>query len=705
MTVSYSAPPLAPELNASSPFYPTLQSLVVVNRATGMPREMVHNWLPRRCLGLYGQNFGPDAQTVPGDFPFNAAADGSAADYSLRATNNTRELRWPYCASSKPSPALTWTIFGVSLFERMDYFDQFAGIGGATSGDMANHGQQTLGPYQDVLAPPDIAGVFWNNLTTTQYYLSLLGGTTSAAGPVFAPDCLFIQGNWYAWAIACCDTTGTGVDGVTTLKQFRRFYLHNLNTNTRISVTGVGVHQPIWFGGSSLNDHSPTVWPLNYCKSNGDLVLFPGRAEFYADLTHYVGRVKMLGIDNTCWDDSGFAFNVPSGFGGVDQFSTFVGYDATGTSVSGGGIYSMLAPPTSYVTGGSPPTLQFSGNDTTFTGPPSGWLYQHLTNTNTTTGTTPVGSPSGFLWVAYGDCSVTRVSNTTVEIVASRPQGAPALATSYSLYASTSWAFTVTGSPVQTNSSGIFQHSPATPGIPEYYLVTATDGSNTYVYPPTQAALMLYPAFYSSWAGHSIITHTGSNPPAKCGYLALALGMDFTALNQATDGATEVTWEAGSTQLNLLIASMQSEVSFLGRPYDAACFMLAGNSGVDAPTLTGIYNAIMSATATVNGSPVPIASRVVWLACPWNFMGHDVLTMAATFPNQDSVCGGLADGKTQFYVGRRNSYLSINHMLDIREGHPSFPQAFAHGAGYLYDMLQQFIAAPAGQSRSRTGGH
>lgn len=705
--VSYSAPPLHPELNASSPSFNTLQSLVVWTQGVGVPREMVHNTMPDRTLGVWGQACGPDGVIVPNTFPFNPPADGAYAnDYMFRGTTGTRCLRWPNGATAKGSGiAKQFAIGLVFQLDGMDTNGNFFPIVGSAAGNLATHGAATGGPWATLQAPPDCLGTYTDEVGN--YYLGFLSGLQATGGPIWQTDCAITLGHKYFALLTGCDDNITYLGH--SIKQWRQFYLHDLTTNTRKSITGPSVGQTIHLGGGTFTNATQPGWAFNWLSTavNGDLILFPGKEQLGYLTAGGAAQVKLAFVDNQLWDDSNFAAPIPAAFGSVDPFSYYCGYDASGNP-NGAGIYGMLAPPTSYVAGVSAPTLIATANFTEATSP-AGFVYLNQSNPNLSGSATPAGCPPGTVWCAPGDCAVTRLTDTQADVSVSRVQGALALTTSFTYYYSLSFGTTLSGfTSYATNSTGTGTFT-FPDGRLYYFLVTTSDGTNTYIYPPVMATRQRYPVHNSVWSGHSILTPSGSDPVKDVAFFALGAGFDFCGINLGSDGAGEgdFTWPSGDLMV-LLVARLTSEVAALGRPFDSVGLMMEGNGPVDAPTINAISAGLLGATTTrtVDGATVNLTNHVIYWYCPWNFMGHDVAFIASGTALQNSVYPGVANGSTVFVLGSRQMNASVNWLTEIQSGHPSWTYGMVTGASFGLDLLTNVIApSAAGQSRYRTGGN
>jgi hypothetical protein len=685
MPISYSTPPLNPELNASSPFYATMNWLAVVTQAQGLPRDLVKNWEPLRTAGYGGGANGEDARIVPNAFPFNAPADSAhAGDYTIRRTNGTRALNYPYGAALPSGANPMGTIFLVFKFEDVDGPNLTAGsyapILAFTSSVYYDQGLELdLGGY------PSSIGV----LNTGTNAVLAVGGS-AASGQIYNSACVLTPGHWYAAAILRSDYNAMGVSK--TLLNAMRIYLHDLTANTRLTTTGSGVSQSFTgaFGGTTDSIYASNFNLMPFALLPCDVCLFPGRTTLagwgYAD---FIGQVHMAGFDRGLWDDSGFFAAIPAGFSSVDQFTYFVS-----------NIYEMVG--STYATGGSAPTLTNSSSTTQTDSYSNAVGYPYLT----TSATAPTGTATGTPLVALGHCVASRVNNTVIELSWSRPQGgpiAPGGGWTHRVYQSedgTVAAGSGTLVATLTGYQSFYQYAPSDTKL-QFLYVVSTDGTNTYTYNQVQAAIQPYAPQRSVLAGHSIGTPTGSVPDLHMTRAAQALGFDMPLLNICIDGASGATFNSASgTTYSLpwistenaytrLTGRIATELSYLpgGTTWDVVFLLLVGNTAIDTTDWSAIATALL-------GTGV---KRVVFLVPSYQWSGHDLIGNAANM-NAIAPLVAMANGTTILTLGGRAPYFTTNFSFMTAAGHPDTYLSELEGFAWARDYYAA-VLAPSGGGR------
>ena len=568
---TYSAPPLNPEINASSPFYPSLAGLVTFNRGDAMPRGVVHNAMPHGTAGYGSLSVGQEGVIVPNSFPFNPPADAAFAnDYSYAVSGMMRSRQWLYEGMQPQSGINACTIFGIFNYQGGAYF-----TGGDTCVPLFGISRCNYADAGGVSTEPD--GICLTMSGSTVLGNTLCLGYMTPVGVMYSTKHKVIPGHWYAVAATRSDQAGTGINGTFLLPKFLRFYLYDLTTGTQIGPNGVGVSQVFGSVFGASTDHIFSNAPLNqyYDSVGGRLIggeiTIPLTCNPNSGFGEVAGSflIKMAGIDSQPWDDSGFAYAIPAAFSGVDQFTYWVS-----------NIYEMMG--STYATGSMTGEL-FAPADFALTG--DVYLYQGYGNASTNFAAI-AGANSNTNYVFYGDAALTNVDNNKVQITCSRPQATPSVPTSltYNLYRYSSYpidyitgitnanpgvvtsgshgytngeqitiygvsgmtqvnnnTYTVAGvtgstyqlsgidttgfgtftgsggvsipvaSIVATNTTGVFNYVPPTNGV-YYYLIVANDGTNFYVYPVVSGSLNLL--VDESWAfiGNSTLSKTGSLP-------------------------------------------------------------------------------------------------------------------------------------------------------------------------------------------------
>ncbi len=680
MTISYSAPPLNPELNASSKYYSTTNEEIVITRGDGLgfTRGLVHNWCPRLLAGMSGFGTGSEPKVVTNAFPFNSPADGLyAGDYALRCTNSTRSVHIPYGAYLPASSTVAGTIRFVFKCETIDGPQNvsgstaFAPIAGLSPSCYYNLSQSTVdfSTHQNTT----LWGIYSNGT-------GLFMGHITTNGVIFTANCPVVAGRWYAFACAFYDGTGTGVDGVTSLAKACRYYLHDLTNDTRISTTG-STNQTFnnpSFGNQTNSQFAGWNYGLDTVYTGAksyDLVLFPGRSVPGAGgptcNADFVGQIKQVALDRTFWDDSGNGgtakwFAVPGAFSGSDQFTTWIS-----------NIYEPITG--TYATGASPPTI-CNGASGQSNAAPRVISYPYLP----TTSTAPTGTYTGTPVVAAGDCTVTRNGSTSVDITLSRPQAAPiapGVGWTWNLYASKTRQATPGAGNLIQSITGItgtptFNFAP-TDGEVWFARPVASDGTNTYTYPETPVNTRPLDALPVAFVGNSILTGTGRSPDKYFGQTINALGVECPMISMAIDGTLSSQWLptdastsvfpawAGTTnRYNRLKTRLQTEAAYLPDGKFAAVFLqLIGN---DAP-LSSVTNYTTIANQLLADG---FTRKVVFLATPFQPFGHSLINNTSKVSDSLAVQKTAANGSTIFSIGDQAMQDSIYSLQAAINGHP-----------------------------------
>jgi hypothetical protein len=759
---TYPTPPANPEINSASPFYSTLAGLVMFNRGDAMPRGIVHNGMPHATCGYGGIATGPEGIIIPNSFPFNAAADGNTSDYSFRVAGNNRSRQWLW-EGNQP----TGGIPGMTIFAVFQFQDACSPTGGLNAIPIIGV-QQSLYPgagSAGAVGTPDSLCLYTTG--SSSLYLAFSG----SGGFTYSVNHPIIPGHWYAAAVTRSDQTGTGINGSFSLKYFMRCYLYDLTVGAIVgTVNGPGQSQPFTNNfAQNTTDHCTSNWPLTqyYSTYFAELVLPLGFNTGSTDgETPASILVKMAGVDSRPWDDSGFAYAIPGGFSGVDQFTYFVN-----------NIYEMVSPSSSYATGslvgdlwvgyGAQPANAAQG-------------YADFTNGNVAI----AGAASATNFVVYGDAVLTNVTNTGIQITCSRPQAAPSLpsAMTYNLYQYAGTAYpishitgatnanpcvisadnsytngqqvvinrvsgmtqinnrvytmtSVTGSsfalsgvnssaygtysgsgadcimlntPIQTNTTGVFNYTPADNNL-YYYLIVATDGTNYYVYNLVTASMNLLPDQAFAYVGNSVQTHTG-NLPSKWTTFASALRMRLQALDFSDDGmelfqllpsASVVfgvpAWRSDTNYYNRITAMLTQDVSYTGLPYSIIGQVAGNNLGQSnyAAYLTIIQNAFLALTTTyigptvgslVNGQTVPVVNRVIWMCPPWQRGGHNFYSLAS-IPSMIQQQQSVSNGSSVLTLSYGGTVYTTNYPDDINGGHPDLSASRMQTMSLLHDLF------------------
>lgn len=500
MPVSYSTPPADPEIDSTSPFYQTLAGLVMFNRGDAKPRGIVHNALGHATASYGGTAAGHESIIIPDSFPFNAPADGAFTnDYSLYVSGQMRCRQWLYEGNKPQSGVAGCTIFGVFNFLPGSYVTGGTScypLLGLNTSNYANNGVGQSGIPDAICVVPISNGLCLGYMNTFCI--------------VWSPSHVVIPGHWYAVAATRSDQVGTGINGSFAIANFLRFYLWDLTTNTQIGLNGVGVSQVFSSNFGSRTDHTLSNCALGQYNTTQGGVLIGG--EIAIPLTSGPATtlgdgagsylIKMVGADSQPWDDSGFAYAIPAGFSGVDQFTYFVN-----------NIYGMVGSTyaTDSQTGNLFQAADYQQNSATY-------LYQGYAGA-TSAYAAIAGAYSNTNFVFSGDAVLTDVNDTGIQITCSRPQASPSAPSSltYSLYKFTTYQTSPSGSPVATSTTGVFNYTPPDTGT-YFYLVTATDGTNNYVYNIVTASMNLLPDQSWTFIGNSILSHTGGLPSQYAHY-------------------------------------------------------------------------------------------------------------------------------------------------------------------------------------------
>jgi hypothetical protein len=684
MPISYSTPPLNPELNPSSPFYSSINWLTVVTQSQGMPRDLVKNWVPVGTAGYGGAANGEDPRVIANTFPFNGSADTlHAGDYALRCTNGTRAQNYPFGASLPVSANPLGTIFCVFKFEDMDAPNlssgAYAPILAFTNCCYYNQGvEQVQAGY------PSSIGVL---NTGTNAVLAVAGSATT--GQIYDPACILTPGHWYAAAILRSDYNAMGV--TKSLLNAMRIYLHDLTANTRLTTTGSGVSQSFSgaFGSTADSIYSSNFNLMPNPGFQNDVCLFPGRTSYagwgYAD---FVGQVHMAGFDRGLWDDSGFFASIPAGFSGVDQFTYFVA-----------NIYEMIG--ATYATGGSAPVLCNSSSTTQTDSHGLDVGYPYLT----ASATAPTGTPSGTPIVALGHCAVTRITNTVIELTWSRPQGstiAPGGGWTHHVYRSEDGTVAAgSGTLIATLNGvhGFYQDAPPDTKLQWYYVISS-DGTNSFTYNQVQAALKPYPAQRAVLAGHSVGTATGNTPDIHLTRTAQAFGFDCPMLNICLDGASAnnfaptstftyaLPWISTENPYTRLTGRIAAELSYLpgGTTWDVVFLLLVGNTATDTTDWTAIASGLLGLGV----------KRVVFLIPSFQWTGHSQLLNAQNMNSANDLTA-FANGTTILALGSRTIGFSTAYNFNLTAGHPDTYLSELEGFTWARDYYAAVLAPPGGR--------
>jgi hypothetical protein len=696
MTISYTTPPARPEINPSSPFYATLMSYVPCIQGKGLPRDVVHNTLPRGTPGVWGTQFGERPTWETNAFPFAGPPDGTTGPggYDLRGTVGTRMLSWAYGGDNQLASHSDWDGHSVTYFAvfRVDELPRYTQSVVPILGSSSCYGNTGTS-----MKNSSIEGLALVCNTPGTVLLGFVEDNSFAYG-LSTTSAVITKGHWYAAAVAMTSTTGTGPGGGN-LAQARRIYLHDLTTDTRLCGNKTD-HQTITWSYGSFTDQGyqgrGPVW-------NNDLVLFPGSTELSAvggggTCGDWIGAVHVLGMDGQFWDDSGWFFAVPSAFGASDPFSTFVA-----------NIYGMING--TYVTGSVAPTViaAANGSNTDSGGNP----YQYANQSNWVVGSTTVGVPTTLKLVAVGDAVQTAATHTYLEISVTRPQGAPAAITSYSLYGSTSGPLTtldgttlIATNPVaSTTYPEVFHYVPPDTHV-RYFVVTATDGTNTYTYPGVEASLKLKAPLRIAMLGNSYGTTTGGGPQFQLSRAGAAYGCDCPVLNFNFDGSSIAQWAAGGGQglggsphnpfsenlspLDWSLQTIAAEVAANGgTPYDVALVWLIENDvqvGGIAAWLTSfqtLANAILASGHVSHVVPVPYGQRL-FQQLPGE--GEAYSTALSSIDN----------GTTIRNIGMGWYQLLSNYGWSLSGNHPSPALASVESTILVNDVMTQILYPTGG---------
>lgn len=620
---SYSAPPARPELNSSSPFYATLESYALFSGWKGLPRDVVHNSIPRRYSGPYGTALGEDPKIVAASFPFAPAADGSGTGYSVRFTGGSKALAFPHGGFNQDAGHGTvgpaHTIFSVFQIEDVGtYAFGIAQLACSYQSPFTNQGNPAqatgnglvLGVQNGICVAASPAGSIYFGFTEESTFAQAVYPCLQA--PI-------VQGHWYLGAVSFYSGTDTFS---TSIADPRRVYLWDLTTGSLIAGAS-GQTSQTWgadywpFGVNANRGYSGT---FDIPASHMDLVIGPGAHP--AGYGQLIGKVHLAGADQQFWDNTGQFAAIPAAFSGTDPFTTLfndIYGPARGTYATGSGGTTLINA-----------SAQTLSNTNVIS--PAGQGKQ--AGAYSTVANVVAGVPTDLGLLFLGDCAVTKVSDTVIEITASRPQAGSAAVTGYSLYGSTTAPFTpgvgnliatqtVSGDPM----AHVFQYTPGDT-VFRFFTITATDGTHTYTYPQVEAGCRPHRAVFVVTAGNS---YGDSGAPwqhlARAGQ---AWGFDTPVLNLDFDGATVAQWTTAGTSmptngfgtpsgtgasLAWLQATLSREAAALGRPVDlCVCWLVENNTGDGSSA----FNTEMTTMATaVVGShlakfaPVPYGQRAL----------------------------------------------------------------------------------------------
>lgn len=698
MAISFSAPPAQPELNSSSPFYSTLQSYVLFGQSAGLPRDIVHNAIPRRFSGAFGTCFGEDPKVVSGAFPFAAAADGSSNGYSLRFTGGSKALAFPFggfnADSGHGTVGVASTLFCVFKVEELTSYQ--AGVSFLVSSGYSPFTNQGK-PLNPTYAGSN-QGLYNSLLVAAAPNGSVFFGFSEDNGfqqPVF--PCLqapIVKGDWYLGAVSFYNGTDTFSGSFT---QPRRVYLENLTTGTRICGTADTTAQT-WSGQYWSFGPVPNVGfsAENLPVSDMDLIIAQGP---HPGLGYgpFIGQIHLAGCDQQFWDNSGQFAAIPAAFSGTDPFTTLLN-DIYGPARG------------TYATGSGGTTLVNAANQDLSDGnviSPQG--QTKVAGAYTTIANAVAGVPSDLGLMFIGDCAVTKITNTTIEITSSRPQAGTAAVTSYSLHASTTAPFTPgSGNLIATQTiSGnplayVFEYTPPD-GALRFFTVQASDGTHTYTYPQVQAARRAAPAVFAISCGNSYGDPGAGSPMAHVARAGQALGVDVPVIVLNFDGSVVSDWLVSTAEkdtpfntslnpLQWLEAMLATEAAALGRPIDVVfAWLVENNTGTSPSVFATAMQTMASALVGSNlarFSPVPYGSRALAGNGSANPPGGSGEAIGLNLPTIDN-------GTTLVVVGSKWLNESSNFAFDFTAAHPSAVLAQIEGSILMNDYVSRFVFPPA----------